>query len=245
MVGAKPRLHILQSRFGAGEIGLEAGDERVLQHLLHVFVAGAGLALPRGGVPTQRLDLGELAGDFVEARGFVVDALVGGNDALFALVGGERLLRLFEVVAQLLRPSVEPCGVLLGGLHLEFEAGIDVGLREGVGDRRRKLRVGAGKVDVDHVGFARGFDVELLLQQWRHPLRHGATATIGGVSPLLLNVGHLIELEHLDDPLGDLLAGDDVHLGGHVAGHELRRESAAPTMGSADLTSTTTAVLAV
>jgi len=80
------------------------------------------------------------------------------------------------------------------------------------------LRVGGFEVDGDDVAFARGFDVELFLQQRGEPDVDAALA-FGGFLPVLLHLGVLVELEQAHDALGDALAVDDVDLRGHVAGH--------------------------
>ncbi|MCB1963445.1 MAG: hypothetical protein KDF24_09800, partial [Rhodocyclaceae bacterium] len=80
VVFAKPAGHLLAHAFLPREVGLEALDEAVLHHLGHA-VGAAGLGLARAAVDLLRLHHGELGGQFGKARGFDVEALVGGDDA--------------------------------------------------------------------------------------------------------------------------------------------------------------------
>ena len=99
MVLAEVGVELGELGFAAGDFGFEVLNQRVLQHFQREF-AGAAL-LPAGGIGLLGLGGGELAGEFVEASGFVVHhALVGDDDAFFLLVGGKPGLGFFEVGAQ-------------------------------------------------------------------------------------------------------------------------------------------------
>ena len=132
---------------------------------------------------------------------------------------GKRTLGRFKLFAQKFCLLLEPDGGLARRFDFQIEVDVNVGLREGVGEGRGKARLAAAVADVDDIALARGFHVELGLQQFGQPDNKLALA-FGGFLPLRLDGRAFVHAQQLDHALGNAIAFDDVDLGGHVAGRD-------------------------
>ena len=132
MLGLQPR-----------QVGLQALHDGAVLHVgggLGAGVAGAAL-----GVGLLGLRRGQLTHDGVQAAGFQVHAVFGGNDALLLLEGRQLALRRFELAAQALQAVVEEGVVLARRFDAQLDVEVDVGARERV--RRRGGELGSVPVN--------------------------------------------------------------------------------------------------
>ena len=152
MLLAQPGAHLVEPRLLARQIGRQAGDHRMCQHLRRPVRAGRGLRTAAAGLAGLRLQRHQLAGELRQARGLDVDPLVAADrqQAMLALEGRQALLRFLQRGTQLARTLVEEVAAAACRIEPQRQAGVDEGLHEGIGDARGLLAAVGGVGDRDH-----------------------------------------------------------------------------------------------
>src|SRR3954470_3715694 len=221
----------LEQAFGARQVELDCGDRGACQHVGHrVWAPAARQEL--GGLLEFRLRVVErgargehLGVELVEPRRLDVQVLVGDEDALLLLEGGELVLRLRHLVAHPTQLLLEPLRGLTHRLVAQLEVHVEVRLGEAVGDLCRDLRRLVRVLDRDEV--ARGVvHLELLQQLVADPHVDRAEAA-GVVLPHFAQLGVLGEVQVARHLRGDASALDELDLRCDVSRARGDRDAAA------------------
>src|SRR5258708_6794576 len=121
-----------------GQGRLQRLYDRALQHLRKRRYVASDLVLARLALLAHPLDGHQFRRQFGQAGIFDIQFLIGGDDAVLALIIRKLPLFILQIRAQCTGALVKPARILLRRLNLQLDIGFNGGLRKAIRERSRR-----------------------------------------------------------------------------------------------------------